>query len=465
MVGGRASGADVIATLDKLPREMGGREAANQPEGPIVPAQRIVVLDVLRGFALLGILVLNIESFSGPSSMHDVPIGTAKPAFVGWHASLDLAILSIKWLFFEGKMRTLFSMLYGAGIVLLTERFERRGQEARLADIYCRRNMWLLLFGLIHGTLIWQGDILSQYAAIALLVMYPLRKLAARRLILLGMSIGILGGTYGVARMMDAQAIFATEGLRVDGRKALAAHRVPSTEQSAALAAEAKATLEEKADIAQQVESGRAPYLESIAPRTDGYLGFVIGLFRSGWILEVTGSMLMGMGLYKAGFLTGKLRRRTYMTVALIGYAISIPIVLTGVAMSDAGGFSPAAITRWLYLPYVVEAFSGSIANAALLLFIIKSEWLKVPTTALANVGRTAFSNYILTSVLCQTVFAWGPWKLYGALEYYEQSYVILAVWGVNLIASAIWLRAFIYGPLEWIWRSLVYWQVQPLRR
>ncbi len=132
-----------------------GEELAGPVEGPVARGERLVALDVLRGVALLGILTVNVEDFAGPESLHDVPMGLARVAFVGWHAHLDLAILTLKWLFVEGEMRAMFAMLFGAGAVLLTERIERRGQPARAADIFLRRNMWLALFGLIHGTLIW----------------------------------------------------------------------------------------------------------------------------------------------------------------------------------------------------------------------------------------------------------------------------------------------------------------------
>src|ERR1700753_2482933 len=127
-------------------------ELAGPVQGPLGKGRPVASLDVLRGFALLGILVLNIEDFSGPESLHDIPVGVAKAAFVGWHAHLDMVILTLKWLFFEGKMRALFATLFGAGCVLLTERIERRAPEAA-ADIFLRRSMWLTLFGLIQRTL------------------------------------------------------------------------------------------------------------------------------------------------------------------------------------------------------------------------------------------------------------------------------------------------------------------------
>lgn len=440
-------------------------QGSTQPDAPLAVNQRIVALDVLRGGALLGILMLNIESFSGPASLHDIPVGVAKPAFVGWHASLDLIILTIKWLFFEGKMRTLFSMLYGAGIVLLTERLQRQGRGERAADIFCRRNMWLLLFGLMHGALVWQGDILSQYALVALLFMFPLRRVPAKTLIVVGLAIGVIGGGWGMSNLVGAKDVLAAERLRQAGAAALVEHRLPTPDQAAAMSAEAKARSEAPAQLEQQIRAGRAPYLSSAARRPASYLNWVIELFRSGLILEVVGSMILGMGLFKIGFLTGERPRSTYMATALAGYALCAPIVLTGVMMAHAQGFSTPAAVRWMYRPYSLEVFAGSIANAALVLFLLKSGWLAAASGALANVGRTAFSNYILTSVLCQSIFAWGPWKLYGGIEYYQQLYFVVAVWALNLTASALWLRVFSHGPLEWVWRSLVYWKPQPMAR
>lgn len=438
----------------------------SKPIGATAPTSRIASLDVLRGFALLGILVLNIESFAGPDgALHDIPIGLAKPAFVGWHANLDLVIFAIKWLFFEGKMRTLFSMLYGAGIVLLTRRFEARGKGDMAADIFCRRNLWLLLFGVLHGTLIWGGDILSQYALIALLLMFPFRHVGAKRLLVLGAVVGIVGGSIGVLRMSDAPAQFHAGRLRAEAAAASAAHRPMTAEQSAAVAQFAKEQQEAPARIAKDIAEGGEPYLSSIAPRAAGYFGFVLALLKSGWILEVVGSMFMGMGLFKLGFLTGELSRRRYVAIAGIGYVISIPPVLAGVTMSASQGFAIPTVLLWLFLPYPLTAFAAAIANASLLLAFHRSGWFRTIASSLANVGRTAFSNYILTSLVCQFLFGWGPWKLYGSLEYYQELYVVGGVWALNLVASALWLRAFRFGPLEWAWRSLVYWHLQPMRR
>ena len=143
---------------------------------PVFRFERVSNIDVLRGIALLGILVLNIDDFGNPGPVHDVPIGTPIDNFAGPHVYLNLALLMIKWMFFEGKMRGLFSMLFGAGVILLTSRAERRG-STNIADIYTRRNLLLLCFGVIHACFIWGGDILFDYGFQALLFLYPARKL------------------------------------------------------------------------------------------------------------------------------------------------------------------------------------------------------------------------------------------------------------------------------------------------
>ena len=364
-------------------------QGSTQPDAPLAVNQRIAALDVLRGGALLGILMLNIESFSGPASLHDIPVGVAKPAFVGWHASLGLVILTIKWLFFEGKMRTLFSMLYGAGILLLTERLQRQGRGERAADIFCRRNMWLLLFGLMHGALVWQGDILSQYALVALLFMFPLRLLPAKGLIVVGLAIGVIGGTWGMSNLVGARDVLAAERLRQGGAAYLVERRLPTPDQAAAISAEANARSEAAARLEKQIQAGRASYLSGTARRPASYLNWVIELFRSGLILEVVGSMILGMGLFKIGFLTGERPRSIYLATAPAGYALCAPIVLTGITMAHAEGFSTPAAVRWMYLPYALEVFAGSIANAALILLVLESGWFAAAFRALANVGRT----------------------------------------------------------------------------
>ena len=130
---------------------------SDQLAAPIAATDRIASLDVLRGFALLGILLANIQDFASPTGiLHDIPLDVVSQRSA--HHALDVAVMIAQWIFVEGKMRALFGLLFGAGTVLLLERIERRAGPELAADVFHRRNMWLLFFGIIHGTLIWNGD-------------------------------------------------------------------------------------------------------------------------------------------------------------------------------------------------------------------------------------------------------------------------------------------------------------------
>ena len=143
---------------------------SDQLAAPIAATDRIASLDVLRGFALLGILLANIQDFASPTGiLHDIPLDVVSQR--GAHHALDVAVMIAQWIFVEGKMRALFGLLFGAGTVLLLERIERRAGPELAADVFHRRNMWLLFFGIIHGTLIWNGDILLFYGSFALLAL------------------------------------------------------------------------------------------------------------------------------------------------------------------------------------------------------------------------------------------------------------------------------------------------------
>jgi uncharacterized protein len=156
------------------------------PAGPVTESERIHIIDVVRGVAVMGILLMNIGSFAGPWEMYWNPLS------VGGHRTLNLAACVIRWVFFEDKVRALFSMLFGAGAILFTKRADRRGSR-NTADIFLRRNMWLALFGILYFYFIWAGDILFGYGVTALLFLYPCRKLRQKYLLLAGLAVLLVG--------------------------------------------------------------------------------------------------------------------------------------------------------------------------------------------------------------------------------------------------------------------------------
>lgn len=178
---------------------------------------------------------------------------------------------------------------------------------------------------------------------------------------------------------------------------------------------------------------------------------------------DVLGMMLLGMALFRTGFLTGRRSSRTYALTDLIGLGISWPMIAASAWYAWKSGFDLFHMVP-LSLTYDLGRVTGALGNAALLLLLVKHGLFRRLLSAVAAVGQTALSNYLLTSLVMQTLFVWSPLHWFGYLDYYQIYLVLLGMWAINLIASPLWLRYFHFGPVEWLWRSLTYWKPQPMR-
>ncbi len=445
---------------------MGATPQTSQPlRGPVTRSERIASIDTLRGIALLWILFSNIDIFSGPETLFELPQGLPDTTFMNAHLHLNLLLLFFKWITTEGKARFLFSMLFGVGLCLMTERNERTDSTGSLADIYLRRNFWLCVLGLLHGILVWAGDILLTYGLAGLLILYPCRKLGARTLLIVGgfltcVSSLLLPYFLGTAGDIDlSRQGQAVVGARQAGA-ALTRDQVKIEEQWHALQAA-------HAVVVPPRDGGRTqaqPYLATVSGQFHAFSTELL-ISRGFVVLEAVGGMLFGMGLYKIGFLMAKYSWRTYVWSAFFGLLPSIPIY--GIAMWKVyrNQFNFITAEIWLYLPYETLKLISGIGMLSILVLFIKSNLLRGVKTALAAVGQMALTNYILTSLACQWLFLWSPWALYGKLTYLQHHLVMSCVWVLNIAVSLLWLRSFQFGPLEWAWRSLTYWKLQPIRR
>jgi uncharacterized protein len=358
-------------------------------------------------------------------------------------------------------MRILFSMLFGAGAVLLTERIEKQSGIRRSASIFYRRNLWLLAFGLFHGIVLWFGDILVDYSVLALVFLYPIRNASVRTLIAFGLLVSIPGGIFGGFQgwhILDRMKA----GKQLDPAQQAGASATP--EQRNLLDSAAKKHRNASVAMAETLRQGRLGFVDGWSYRRSQWISLITYKFESFRILEWFGAMIIGMGLYKSGYLANKRRVREYVLVASVGYAIAFPIVLVGLWQAYRACFTEAAVAKWLLIPYSLQVDAGALGNLSVLLLFIRYKSTASLCRPLAAVGRTAFSNYLLTTLACQFLFAWGPWRLYGKLEFYQWYLVVAAVWTLNLTFSVFWLRYYVMGPLEWFWRSLTYWKLQPLR-
>ena len=419
---------------------------------PVTQSERIPTIDVVRGVALMGILFMNISSFSGPIEMY------INPLMVGNHRSYNLFAWVIRWVLFEGKMRAAFSMLFGAGVILLSERAERRGAK-NVADIFLRRNMWLVLFGVLHFYLIWTGDILYWYGVTALLFLYPCRKVRFRNLIIAGTLVLVVG--------VGADAYFAIDGIRARNQgqaaQALQATGKKLTQEQQDALKKWNETVEQRKKVHDEdLKAMRGSYLDALkwhaqlGPREQAKSYYMLGF------TDVLGMMLIGMGLYRMGFLTGALSYKLYGWTIAAGFLLSIPINSFQAWGVIRDNFQPES--AWWVL-YQLGRLTGAIANVALVVLIVKAGLFKSLTRRIAAVGQTALSNYLFTSITCTLLFNGFGFGLYGKLEYYQLYAVVAVVWALNMILSPIWLKYFLFGPMEWVWRSLTYWKRQPMRR
>jgi uncharacterized protein len=442
-------------------------ELAGPPHAAIAPVarqERISSIDTLRGFALMGILLMNITSFGMSVGNYTFPLSTVKPVFSGPHWKVNTICWFVRWVVAEGKMRALFSMLFGAGVILLTKRAEERGAGVKVADIYTRRNLWLVLFGLLHAYFIWEGDILFFYGVAALLFLFPFRNVRPRRLMWVAGIVLLLNSVV----LEGGQTIFITKTQKqgAQARAAYAKNHVVTEEQRKAIdsADQQQGNFRKSPKkIYEDISAEQKNYLSAQAhDAKDVFQGHTKGAYVGfgDWF----GMMLLGMALYKNGFLSGKLKTSTYVWVAVIGLGISWPLIFAGAFEAWKSHFDMLTTFRWMLLPYGVGRVAGALGNAAVVLLVLRAGVLSWLMKAVASVGQMALSNYLLTSFSLRMLFVWSHLKWYGYMEYYKLYIVVLCVWIVNMTWSTLWLQHFQFGPMEWVWRSLTYWKRQPMR-
>ena len=417
---------------------------------------RIPSMDVLRGVAVLGILLMNILGFAYPF------VASFDPTLGGGYTGVNLWVWAVNTALFEGKMRAIFSMLFGAGMLVLTSRLERRGAAGEAADIYYRRLLWLLAFGLVHAYFIWWGDILFFYAMLGLFL-FPLRRLSGRALVAAGLILLLIGVGRG---FLDARAmrVMRAEALAADA--AAAAGAALTDEQKAAQAAWASRAQEARPPqeaLQQETAAYRGGYWSGFRQRA-GFLAAAqaMALYHF-FIFDIGGMMVLGIGLFKLGLFSAGLPSRMYWMIALLGYAIGLPLAGLAVRSDIANGFDVVSMAQNAAISALVRA-PIAVAHVAVVMLVCRAGVLRWLTSSLAAVGQTAFSCYIATSLICTTLFYGYGFGLFGRLQRYQLYYVVVAVWVVLLIAAPLWLRQFRFGPLEWLWRSLTYLERQPMR-
>ena len=400
---------------------------------PTKPSERIIALDALRGFAILGILAMNIQSFA------DILAAYANPVAYENLIGLNKWIWILSHTFFSFKFMALFAMMFGAGIILMTQCAEAKGVSP--AKLHYRRNFWLLLFGLVHAYFVWMGDILAIYAVCGFVV-YIFRKRSPRLLIIIGLIL------LAIPSVMSIAGSAALPSLPVE------------------IVAELKHQWGPPAEIvADEIASYQGGWWQQMRYRVPQSLEMHIFVFVVFSLWRVCGLMLWGMALFKLGVFTAERSKSFYGRFVLFGFLAGFPLVIYGIAQNFAHDWDFA------YSMFIGTQFNYwgslfvSLGYIGMVMFIAKSEWMPKVVNRFAAVGRMALTNYFMQTIICTTIFYGHGLGLFGQVERTGQVLIVLVVWAFQLIVSPLWLDHYRFGPFEWLWRSLTYWKLQPMRK
>ena len=396
-----------------------------------MPKDRIVLLDSLRGLAILGILLCNIPLAFEPES-----VAESVPFWPHGQAPASLAVWWVTQVFFQQKFYTLFGLLFGASVLLIGG---EGGDRSRTAMIV-KRLLALLVIGLFHGLVIWQGDVLWTYAVVGLVALL-VRGWPARRLLTAGIVLHLAINGWGLWRMLS---------------------RAPRFDQP--LPADLKARITK--EVATETARFTGDIAASLSQNAHDYWRFVTGSLHWPpiWPLTVLALMLMGMGLFKSGWLKGEASATVHRALAAIGLSalVLVAVVLSLYLAVPSRPMMLGALGRWMQsvtAPAVSLGYLGLLALAA-----NAKVWRAIPAV-LAPVGQMAFTNYLMQSVI-MTVLSYGGRGpvLYGKLDRPALAGIVVAIWAAQILWSRWWLNHFTMGPLEWVWR-LAYRGRTPLRR
>jgi uncharacterized protein len=453
---------------------------------------RIFSLDVLRGIALLGILVISIWEFGGFS--------TNQQAFyrTGTHGGNYYLLSSVSMLF-EGKMRALLSIIFGAGIILYITRRDHNSATPTYPDLHIRRMMWLMLFGLINAfILLWPGDILFHYGAMGILL-FPFWRMPAKGLFIAALVTTLIycGKTYwnytddqkAYKKFLAVTAVekkFVTADSnakrKIDSMLQISKHDPLSSRfaDDTLLKRFYNDTLTRKQKKEKQAWEGLAKGLKYDSTGDDGdrksmrsgsytkTWSYLVGksqfkesywLYQKG-IWDIGSMMFLGMALLGFGFFADRFPTRRYWMIAL-------PCLLLGLLLAW-GRIHFQNLTITDYAKYIdghpvpynilfpVERFLLALGYAGLLLAVLritKHNWI---WKSLAAIGQMALTNYFLQTIFCTLFFYGYGMGYFGRLNQVQLYFFVAETWLLQLLFSVLWLRFFTMGPAEWLWRSLV---------
>ena len=396
------------------------------------PAARIVTIDAIRGFAVCGILVMNIVSMGMPVYAY------VDPHYYGGATGMDLFAWAAAYVLVDGKLRALFTMLFGASLLLITDAAEDRTPGP--ARTHYARIFWLFLFGMLHAWFVWYGDILVDYAIAGAIAFFARRwdkgAIGFAAFCLIGFSLA-----HSLVEYHDMQLLRSLAN--APHPPALAVR-----EWDKVLAQ----TLPLPGTVAQEINLYRGGFADIFRMRamtTQDYQTVYLPIGMP----ETLGFVLLGMLFYRLDFWRGGWSKRAYAWTIAAG-AVTIPAYLPLVRAIEAHHFDPAFLPLADVVTLLLRPFLA-LAYAAAIILAVQSGTARWLTARLAAAGRMAFSNYLGTSLIMTTIFYGYGLGWFGQLHRAQLVWLVAAQWLLILSWSPLWLRHFRYGPFEWAWRSL----------
>ncbi|MBI5154240.1 DUF418 domain-containing protein [Candidatus Poribacteria bacterium] len=450
-------------------------DSAAGPARPVSSADRVPSLDVVRGVALLGILLVNIYSFALPGASYTAPHIWKQGG------ALDHAAFSFVYLFALQKFFSLFSLLFGAGLFLQTRGQEARGKPA--TSLYVRRLGFLALFGVFHAVFIWHGDILLPYAVCGLIAFF-MRKLSDRVLIWTAAAFFLIPFLC-CCTPVGAAAKYGMQVQQAEWQRAAANDPNPRSFKNLLTSAEFPVDFDTAAPVlkdgyfenfgrfASYYSSPIATSIEANMYRDGGYLHifcfrvlswlFMLLAIAAGFGFTILAYMLAGIVLARRGvFQFPQDHSRLLKSFAVIGPLVGIPLNVIALALIYSSN-------DYLRVAAGAVQHLGAVCLTAgylgILLLLCRGEEFLELASPLRAVGRMAFSNYILHSLVMTLIFYGYGLALYGRFGYAALLGFAVVMWAIQLAASPYRLSVFRFGPLEWLWRSFTYGRKQPMLR
>ena len=417
---------------------------------------RIDALDTLRGVAVLGILVMNVYAFAMPW------VAYANPLAAGGSDALNVGVWYATHILFDQKFISIFSLLFGAGIALMADRADAAGVD--FGPVFFRRQAVLLLVGLGHAYLLWFGDILFFYAVVGTLAWF-VRRLPPSRLLVVAclmLPVAPLINSAAGSYLAELESRVATIEQRLEAGEDIGEDDEALLDEWAA----ARPVIAPSADdTAKDLAAYRGDYGGIVRHRAP----FVAAVHQEGLLFfalwRIGGLMLLGMVAFRLGYLSADRSAACYAKTIAVGYGLGLPLCAFSAFDLAAHGFDPLYVMRIGGLSNYVGSLFVALGHAGLVLYAVRRGWHARLARRLAAVGRLALTNYLLQSVVMTTVFYGYGLGLYGSLDRAPQMLLVALVLAAQLWLSPRWLARFRFGPAEWLWRSLSYGRLQPMRR